>query len=74
MRFECDFVNPDDRQQVTIPVELTPDEVRILRMLHREHAPNVELTTHAYTLKHAYMLAPDGFQHVVGGIRQLWKQ
>jgi hypothetical protein len=72
MRFECDFVSLDDqRQQVTIPVELTPDEVRVIRMLHRQHAPDVELTTHAYALKHAYAQAPDGFQHISGGIRQL---
>jgi hypothetical protein len=72
VRFECDFTNPDNRRQrVTIPVELTPDEVRIIRMLHREHAPNVELTTQAYALKHAYAQAPEGFRHVQNGVRQV---
>jgi hypothetical protein len=75
MRFECDFVSLDDqRRKVTIPVELTPDEVRVIRMLHREHAPDAELTTHAYALKHAYAQAPDGFQHITGGIRQILVQ
>jgi hypothetical protein len=72
VRFECDFTNPDDRsQRVTIKIELTPDETRIIRMLHREHAPNVELTTHAYALKHAYAQAPEGFRHVRNGVRQV---
>jgi hypothetical protein len=72
VRFECDFAGPDDRrQQVTIPVELTPDEVRVIRMLHREGAPHVEVTTKAYALKHAYAQAPDGYQHIQGGVRQV---
>jgi hypothetical protein len=75
MRFECDFVSLDDQRQVmTIPVELTPDEVRVIRMLHRERASDVELTTHAYALKHAYAQAPEGFEHIRGGIRQLMVQ
>jgi hypothetical protein len=71
VRFECDFVSLDDQRQVTIPVELTPDEVRVIRMLYRERASDVELTTHAYALKHAYAQAPEGFQHISGGIRQV---
>jgi hypothetical protein len=72
MKFECDFSDPDDRsQQVTIPVELTPDEVRVIRALHREGDPHVEVKTKAYALKHAYAQAPDGFQHIQGGIRQV---
>jgi hypothetical protein len=72
VRFECDFTDPDDRsQELTIEVELTADEVRVIRMLHREHAADVQLTTEAYALKHAYAQAPDGFQHISGGIRQL---
>jgi hypothetical protein len=72
MKFECDFADPHDRsQQITVAIELTPDEVRVLRMLHRERAPQAELTAHAMVLKHGYQQAPAGYQHVQGGIRQV---
>jgi hypothetical protein len=72
VKFACAFVHPDRRaEEIEIAVELTPDECRIIRMLHREHAPNVELTTHAYALKHAYAQAPEGFRHVRNGVRQV---
>ena len=72
VRFTCAFVHPDRcAEEIEIAVELTPDEVRIIRMLHREHAPNVELTTQAYALKHAYAQAPEGFRHVQNGVRQV---
>jgi hypothetical protein len=72
VKFTCAFVDPDRRaEEIEIAVELTPDEVRIIRMLHREHAPNVELTTQAYALKHAYAQAPEGFRHVQNGVRQV---
>jgi hypothetical protein len=71
MRFECDFVNPDRSEQVTIPVELTPDETRVVRMLHREGAPTAEVTSLAMALRHAYAQAPEGYRHITGGIRQV---
>jgi hypothetical protein len=73
MRFECDFANPDDmRQRVTIPVELTADEVRAVRALRRDGDPHVEVKVLAYALRAAYAKAPSGYQHVQGGIRQLF--
>jgi hypothetical protein len=72
MRFECDFCDREDqRHRVTVKIELTPDEVRTIKMLCREHAPDIELTTHAFVLKHAYAQAPEGYGHIVGGIRQV---
>jgi hypothetical protein len=72
MRFTCRFAHPDRRaEEIEIRVELTPDEVRMIRALHREQDPNVEVKTLACALKHAYAQCPDGFQHVQGGIRQL---
>jgi hypothetical protein len=74
VRFTCRFAPEDEyrrAEEIEIAVELTPDEVRVIRMLHREHAPSVELTTQAYALKHAYAQAPDGFRHISGGIRQV---
>jgi hypothetical protein len=75
MRFEIDFADPHDRRQrVTIPIELTPDECRVVRMLYREGAPSAEVTAQAMALKHGYLQAPDGFHHIKGGIRQVMVQ
>ena len=72
MRFTCAFVDPDRRaEEIEIAVELTPDECRIIRMLHREKAPSAQLTTEAYALKHAYQQAPKGYRHVQNGVRQV---
>ena len=72
MRFTCAFVDPDRRaEEIEIAVELTPDECRVIRMLHREKAPTAELTTEAMALKHAYAQAPEGFRHVRNGVRQV---
>jgi hypothetical protein len=73
VRFICAFVHSDRRaEEIEIAVELTPDEVRVIRMLHREQDPHVGVKTLAYALKHAYAQAPDGFRHISGGIRQVW--
>jgi hypothetical protein len=72
MKFECDFADPDDRrQQVTIPVKLTADEIRAINGLRRDGDPHVEVKVKAYALRHAYAVAPRGYQHIQGGIRQL---
>jgi hypothetical protein len=72
MKFECDFADPDDRsQQVTVPVELTVDEVRAVRALRREGDPHVEVKTAAYALRHAYRVAPVGYLHIQGAVRPL---
>jgi hypothetical protein len=72
MRFTCAFVDPDRRaEEIEIAVELTPDETRIVRLLHREGAPSAQLTTEAYALKHAYAQAPSGYRHVQNGVRQV---
>jgi hypothetical protein len=72
MRFECDFVDPDDRrQQVTIPVELTPGECRAIRALRREGDEHLWVKIQSFALRHAYRQAPEGFQHIQGGVRQL---
>jgi hypothetical protein len=70
VRFTCRFAHAD-REEITISVMLTPDEVRVIRMLYREHAPQVELTAEAYALKHAYAQAPSGYQHVSGGTERV---
>jgi hypothetical protein len=73
VRFTCAFIHPDRRaEEIEIAIELTPDEVRVIRMLYREHAPNAELTCQAMALKHAYAQAPEGFRHVQNGVRQVW--
>jgi hypothetical protein len=72
MKFECDFADPEDRsQQVTIPVQLTSDEIKVVNCLRRDGDPHVEVKIQAYALRHAYAMAPEGFQHIQGGIRQL---
>ena len=72
VRFTCAFIHPDRRaEEIEIAVELTPDECRVIRMLHREKAPTAELTTEAMALKHAYAQAPEGFRHVQNGVRQV---
>jgi hypothetical protein len=72
VKFECDFSDPDDRsQQVTIPVELTADEVKAIRALRRDNDPHLWVKIQSYALRAAYRLAPEGFQHIQGGIRQL---
>ena len=72
VRFTCAFIHPDRRaEEIEIAVELTPDECRVIRMLHREKAPTAELTTEAMALKHAYAQAPEGFRHVRNGVRQV---
>ena len=72
MKFECDFDDPDDRgHQVTIPVTLTAGEIKAINCLRRDGDPHVEVKVKAYALRHAYAIAPSGFQHIQGGIRQL---
>jgi hypothetical protein len=72
VKFECDFSNPDDRSQnVTIDVELSAGEVKEIRALRREGDPHLWVKIQAYALRAAYRQAPEGFQHVQGGIRQL---
>ena len=72
MRFECDFADPDDRsQQVTLKVELTAAEIKAINCLRRDGDPEVRVKIQAYALRHAYAIAPRGFQHIQGGIRQL---
>jgi hypothetical protein len=72
MRFECDFVSLDDRrQQVTIPVALTADEIKAINCLRRDGDPHVDVKTQAYALRRAYQMAPHGYRHISGGVRQL---
>jgi hypothetical protein len=72
VKFECDFADPDNRRhQLTIPVELSTDEVKAIRALRRDGDPHVEVKIKAYALRHAYAIAPSGFLHIQGGIRQL---
>jgi hypothetical protein len=69
MKFQCDFVDPDTREQITIDVALTANEVRAVRALYREGDPAAECKTHAYALRAAYRQAPSGYQHVANGVR-----
>jgi hypothetical protein len=68
----CAFTDPDDRsQEVTIEVALTADEIKAIRVLRSEADPHLWTKIQAYALRHAYRMAPEGFQHIQGGIRQL---
>jgi hypothetical protein len=72
VKFLCAFTDPDDRSQnVTIPVELSANEVKAIRALRREGDPHLWVKMQAYALRHAYQMAPDGFQHTSGGVRQV---
>jgi hypothetical protein len=72
VRFTCAFAHPERRaEEIEIAVELTPDECRVIRMSHRERAPQADLTSKAMALKHAYAQAPEGFRHVQNGVRQV---
>jgi hypothetical protein len=72
MRFECLFTHPDRRdEEITIDVTLTAAEVKAVRALYREGDPAAECKSQAYALRHAYQLAPSGYQHIRDGVRQV---
>jgi hypothetical protein len=72
MRFTCAFAHPDRRaEEIEIAVELTADEIKAINCLRRDGDPHVEIKVLAYALRHAYQIAPSGFQHIKNGIRQV---
>jgi hypothetical protein len=72
MRFTCLFAHEERRaEEITIAVELTQDEIRAIRVLRSEADPHLWTKIQAYALSHAYRMAPEGFQHIRGGVRQL---
>jgi hypothetical protein len=72
MKFTCLFAHEDRRhEELTIAVELTADEVKAIRALCREGDEHWEVKSRAYALRHAYRMAPQGFVHIGGGVRQV---
>jgi hypothetical protein len=72
VKFTCAFAHPDRRaEEIEIAVELTASEVKAINCLRRDGDPHVGVKIQAYALRHAYQIAPDGFRHIAGGIRQV---
>jgi hypothetical protein len=72
VRFTCKFAHPDWRsEEIEIPVELSADDIKAIRVLRSEADPHLATKIQAFALRAAYRQAPEGFQHIQGGIRQI---
>jgi hypothetical protein len=72
MRFECRFAHPDrPDQEMVIRVTLPEDDIKAINCLRRDGDPYVDVKSKAYALRHAYRMAPQGFVHIGGGVRQV---
>jgi hypothetical protein len=69
MKFEADFINLETDKRMTVEGALTPDEIAKARA-----SDDPDLFAQAYALRHAYREVPDGFRHMLGGIRFTYLQ
>jgi hypothetical protein len=74
MKFECRFAHEDlDRrhEEIVIAVELTADECRAVRAMVRDGDVHAPIKAAGMALRHAYRLAPEGFQHIRNGTTEI---
>jgi hypothetical protein len=74
MRFECRFAPEDEArraEEIVIDVTLSADEVRTVRAMVRDGDVHAPIKAAGMALRHAYRLAPEGFQHVRNGTTEI---
>jgi len=74
MRFECRFAPEDEdrrHEEVVIAVELSADECRAVHAMRRDGDVHADVKAAGMALRHAYRLAPSGYQHIRNGTTEV---
>jgi hypothetical protein len=72
VRFECRFAHEDRcEEEITISVTLSQDECRAVRAMVRDGDVNAPTKAAGMALRHAYRLAPSGYQHIRNGTTEI---
>ena len=74
MKFACRFAPEDEdrrAEEIVIDVTLSPDECRAVRAMVRDGDVNAPIKAAGMALRHAYRLAPLGYQHIRNGTTEV---